>query len=192
VRTVDEHLASILDVVAPLGELELTLSESHGCVLAEDVVAEAPLPTFDAAAADGYAVRVDDVASIANTGPVTLPVVGDVAPGSTGVYSVQSGFTVRVQGGAPVPAGTDAIVPMGWTDGGLANVRIDRAPTAGYGIKHAGDDIAVGQPVLAAGAHIGAQQVAVLAAVGRARVRARPGHASSSSRSVGSTSILAV
>ena len=49
-------------VVAPLPELDLTLLDAHGCVLAEDVVATAPLPNFDNSAMDGYAVRAADVA----------------------------------------------------------------------------------------------------------------------------------
>jgi molybdopterin molybdotransferase len=174
VRSVDQHLAAVLSVVAPLAELELTLPDAHGCVLAEDVVAVVPLPSFDAAAFDGYAVRIADVAAASPTNPVTLPVVGDVAPGSTGAYSVQNGFSVRMTAGAPVPQGAEAIVPLPWTDGGLAHVAIHHPSAAGHGIKHAGDDVAAGQQVVAAGTRIGAQHVAVLAAVGRARVRARP------------------
>jgi molybdopterin molybdotransferase len=173
VRTVDEHLQAVLDVVHPLADLDLTLSESHGCVLAEDVVSSAPLPAFDTAAVDGYAVRLGDLAS-GGGGPVVIPVVGDVAPGSSGAYSVQSGFSVRVAAGAPVPAGADAVVPLAWTDGGIAQVVIQRAPSPGDGIRRSGEDVAAGAVVLPAGAHIGSQQVALLAAIGRARVRARP------------------
>ncbi|MFL6238656.1 MAG: gephyrin-like molybdotransferase Glp [Actinomycetes bacterium] len=173
-RTVDEQLAVVLDGVHPLTELDLTLLDAQGCVLAEDVVAESPLPPFDNAAADGYAVRLEDVASASPARPVTLPVVGDVGPGSTSAYSVQSGFTVRMAAGAPLPAGAEAVVPVGTTDGGIAQVRIDRAPQPGESIRRAGEDVVAGQVVLPAGAHIGSQQVAVLAAVGRGRVRARP------------------
>ena len=43
-RTVDEHAAAVLGAVAPLGDLDLTLAEAHGCVLAEDIVASAAVP----------------------------------------------------------------------------------------------------------------------------------------------------
>ena len=173
-RTVDEHLAAVLDVVRPLTDLDLTLLDAQGCVLAEDVVAQQGVPPLDNAATDGYAVRLDDVAGAAPGNPVTLPVVGDVSAGSTSAYSVQSGFTVRLAAGAPVPAGTEAVIPIAWTDGGLAQVRIDRAPRAGESIRRAGEDLAAGEIVLTAGSHLGSQQIAVLATVGRARVRARP------------------
>jgi molybdopterin molybdotransferase len=87
---------------------------------------------------------------------------------------VQNGFTVRMAAGAPLPAGAEAVIPVGWTDGGVAHVRIDRAPQTGESIRRAGEDVAPGQVVMQSGTHLGSQQVAVLAAVGRARVRARP------------------
>ena len=174
VRTVDEHLAVVLDGVRPLTELDVTLLDAHGCVLAEDVVAQSPLPAYDNASLDGYAVRLSDVAGAAPSRPVTLPVVGDIGPGSTSAYSVQAGFTVRMSAGAPLPAGAEAVVPVGWTDGGIAQVRIDRAPQQGDAIRRAGEDVAAGEIVLQNGTHIGSQQIAVLAAVGRGRVHARP------------------
>jgi len=138
VRSVEEHLGVVLNGVHPLTELDLTLLDAQGCVLAEDVVAQAPLPAFDNAAVDGYAVRLSDVASAGPGRSVTLPVVGDIGPGSTSAYSVQSGFTVRMAAGAPLPAGAEAVVPMGWTDAGIAQVRIDRAPQSGESIRRAG------------------------------------------------------
>ena len=63
-RTVDEHLAEVLSVVQPLAPLELSLLDAHGCVLAEDVTATAPLPGFDNSSMDGYAVRAADVTSV--------------------------------------------------------------------------------------------------------------------------------
>jgi len=72
-------------------------------------------------------------------------------------------------------------VPVGWTDGGIAHVRIDRAPSAGESIRRIGEDVADGEVVLQSGTHLGSQQVAVIAAVGRARVRARTATAASSS-----------
>jgi molybdopterin molybdotransferase len=173
-RTVDEHLAAVLEIVRPLTELDLTLLDAQGCVLAEDIVAQLPVPPQDNAIVDGYAVRLDDVVTASAGHPVTLPVVGDVGSASTSAYSVQSGFSVRLAAGAPVPSGTEAVIPIAWTDGGLAQVRVDRAPRPGESIRRSGEDVAAGENVLVAGAHLGSQQMAVLATVGRARVRARP------------------
>lgn len=171
---VEAHLAEVLDVVKPLTELELTLLDSHGCVLAEDVQSPLPLPSFDNSGMDGYAVRTADTAGASADQPVVLHVVGDVAAGSSGAYTVQPGLCVRIMTGAPVPVGADAVVPVEWTDGGVATVSIRRPPTDGLNIRRRGEDVAEGERVLTAGTHIGAPQLGLLAAVGRERVRARP------------------
>jgi molybdopterin molybdotransferase len=171
---VEDHLARILEAVSPLSPLDLTLSDAHGCVLFEDVTTTFPLPPFDNSAMDGYAVRSTDIATATDAQPVTLPVVGDIAAGSGGPYSVQPGLCVRIMTGAPLPAGADAVVPLEWTDGGVAQVAISRAAPAGAHIRLAGEDAAVGTTVLTAGTHLGATQVGLLAAVGRERVQARP------------------
>ncbi|MDQ1484934.1 MAG: molybdopterin molybdotransferase, partial [Actinomycetota bacterium] len=72
------------------------------------------------------------------------------------------------------PAGADAVVPVEWTDAGIARVRIDRAPQPGQNIRRAGEDVVAGETVLTAGTPIGAPQIGLLAAIGRARVNVRP------------------
>jgi len=170
VRTVDEHLAEVLSVVQPLAPLELSLLDAHGCILAEDVVAKGPVPSFDNASMDGYAVRVADLATV----PVTLPVTGDVAAGPASPLRVQPGLCVRIMTGAVLPAGADAVVPVEWTDGGVAQVRIDRRPDAGAYVRRAGEDVVAGEVVLTHGSHLGSAQVGLAAAVGRSRLLVRP------------------
>src|SRR4051795_2432986 len=82
-KPVDAHLADVLSVVKPLSPLDLTLPDAHGCVLAEEVASTFPLPPFDNSAMDGYAVRSADRDGASETSPGTLPVVGDIAAGST-------------------------------------------------------------------------------------------------------------
>jgi molybdopterin molybdotransferase len=173
-KPVDAHLAEVLAAVTVLSPLDVTLLDAHGCVLAEDIASTHPLPPFDNSAMDGYAVRASDVASASDTTPVVLPVVGDVAAGSVTPYTVQPGLCVRIMTGAPIPPGADAVVPVEWTDGGIAQVVIRRAAESGRHIRTAGEDLPAGTAVLAAGAHLGAAQVGLLAAVGRERVSVRP------------------
>jgi molybdopterin molybdotransferase len=169
-KTVAEHLASVLSVVHTLPGLELGLMDAHGCVLAEDVTAPAPLPGFDNSAMDGYAVRVEDLATV----PAVLPVVGDIAAGPASPLRVQPGLCVRIMTGAMMPAGADAVVPLEWTDGGVAQVRIDRRPEVGAFVRRAGEDVAAGTVVLPNGSHLGAAQIGLAAAVGRSRLLVRP------------------
>jgi molybdopterin molybdotransferase len=173
-KPVDAHLQEVLSAVAPLGSLDLTLADAHGCVLAEDVFTTFPLPPFDSAVVDGYAVRADDVRSATPAAPVVLPVVGDVLPGSNLPHSVQPGHSVRIMAGAQLPTGADAVVPVEWTDGGLANVAVRQAATAGRFIRTTGSEAPEGTRLLAAGTHLAATQLGLVAAIGRDRVGVMP------------------
>src|ERR1700735_1182544 len=123
-KSVDAHLEDIMAVVEPLGGVEVTLADAHGCGLVEDVHSTFPLPPFDNSAMDGYAVRAADVATASPTQPAVLPVVGDIAARTTTAYSVQPGLCVRIMTGAPMPPGADAVVPLESTDGGVAQVAV--------------------------------------------------------------------
>jgi molybdopterin molybdotransferase len=172
--SVEDHLAEILGTITPLAPAELNLGDVHGLVLAEDVSTENPLPSFDNSAMDGYAVLVEDVAAATEENPVTLPVTAEVAAGDTGAYALRPGTSIKIMTGAMLPHGTEAVVPVEWTDGGAARVTV-RAP-AGYGhaIRLAGGDAKAGEVLVSAGTRLKPMHVAVIAAAGRGAVLVRP------------------
>jgi molybdopterin molybdotransferase len=174
VTPVEEHLARCLSAVSPLPALDLALLEALDCVLAEDVVATGALPAFDNSSMDGYAVHVEDVASATESSPVTLPVVADLPAGASETLPLVRGSAVRIMTGAPVPPRTSAVVPVEWTDAGVAKVRISRSPRPGQNIRRVGEDVVDGDVLLHAGTRIGPRHLALLAATGRDRVRVRP------------------
>jgi molybdopterin molybdotransferase len=173
-KSVDEHLAGILAAIEPIAPIELGLLEAEGGVLAEDVTATHPLPSFDNSAMDGYAVRSADVAGTAGGHPITLPVVGEVVAGDTGAYAVTAGTAVRIMTGAQLPAGADAVVPVEWTDGGLAKVEVREAAAPGHAVRHTGEDLRPGDQLLGKGTLVGPVQLGLLAAAGRSAVLVRP------------------
>jgi molybdopterin molybdotransferase len=173
-KSVDQHLSDLLSSIEAISPLDLQLLDAHGCILSEAVVADVDLPPFDNSSMDGYAVRVADVAHASESNPVKLPVVGDIAAGSQSAYSVQPGLSTRIMTGAPIPAGAEAVVPIEWTDQGLASVTITRAPKPGQYIRRAGEDVRSGELVLDTGTRLGPGQIGLLAAVGRDRVKVRP------------------
>jgi molybdopterin molybdotransferase len=173
-RTVDEHLGKILELVSPLPPYEQPLLEALGLPLCEDVTSTIDLPGFDNSAMDGYAVHAAEVASATETEPVRLPVVGESAAGQTKAYALSPGQSVKIMTGAPLPTGADAVVPIEWTDGGRATVEIRRPPSPGEHVRPRGDDIHAGDLVVSEGTIIGPRQTMMLAAIGRGQVRARP------------------
>lgn len=173
-KTVDDHLADILETVRPLEPLSLGLLEARECPLAEVVTAPDALPAFDNSAVDGYAVRFADLADAGEDAPVTLPVIADIAAGSSGFFSVRRGMCTRIMTGAPLPAGADAVVPVEWTDGGTSRVQVRHQPKDGQGVRRRGEDVEPGEVVLRPERRLRAPQIGLLAAVGKDQVRVRP------------------
>jgi molybdopterin molybdotransferase len=172
--SVEAHLADILSTIRPLAPTELGLSDILGLILAEDVAASQPLPSFDNSSMDGYAVRTEDVAAASPETPVTLPVVAEVAAGDTGAYALQPGTSIKIMTGAMLPHGAEAVVPVEWTDGGSTRVTIRAQAEYGHAIRLAGEDAKAGQVLVTAGTRLRPMHIAVIAAAGRGSVLVRP------------------
>jgi molybdopterin molybdotransferase len=173
-RPVEQQQAIGLAAVRPLEPIELSLLEAHGCVLAADIEALWPLPSFDNTSMDGYAVLAADVATASEATPVRLRVVDDVPAGYRATERVEPGTAIRVMTGAPLPDGADAIVPVEGTDGGTETVVISRTAEPGVFIRRVGEDVHAGEQVLRAGQQLGAREIAILAAAGHGSVLVHP------------------
>jgi len=172
--SVEEHLAEILAAIAPLAPAETGVGDAYGLVLAEDVAAASALPSFDNSGMDGYAVRVQDVAAASPENPVTLPVTAEVAAGDTGTYALRPGASIKIMTGAMLPAGTEAVVPVEWTDGGRDRVAIRAGADYGNAVRLAGGDAKAGEVLVTAGTLLRPMHIAVIAAAGRGSVLVRP------------------
>ncbi|QBI55861.1 molybdotransferase-like divisome protein Glp [Streptomonospora litoralis] len=173
-KTVEQHISDVLDLVEPLEPVELDLLSAHGGVLAEPVASRVSLPQFDNSAMDGYAVAAADLAGASADEPVRLPVVADIPAGDVSAVAVRRGHCARIMTGAPLPRGADAVVPVEWTDGGRATVAVDREVRVGNAIRRSGEDVEKGATILQRGAVLGGAELAVLAAVGRGSALVHP------------------
>ena len=172
--SVEAYQAAILSAITPLAPTSLELSAAEGCVLAEDVTAAVALPSFDNSSMDGYAVHAADVAGASQESPATLQVTGEIAAGDIGAYRLAPGTAIRIMTGAQLPAGADAVVPVEWTDGGIAQVAIHHSAEEGNAVRYAGGDAAEGETLLTAGTRMRPMQIAVAASAGRKAVTVRP------------------
>ena len=174
VLTVEDHLEKILRGIGPLTAYDQPLVESLGLPLHEAYVARTDLPRFDNAEVDGYAVRAEDVVGASSAAPVVLPVVGEIQAGSAKPFAISAGTAVKIMTGAPIPRGADAVVPFSSTDRGHARVSIIEAVERGARIRRQASDVASGHEVLAEGTVLGPREIALLAALGAPRIKARP------------------
>lgn len=173
-KTVSSHLRAVLDLLQPLPALDVVLHDAVGCVLAEDVRATADLPPRDVATVDGYAVRSVDVSGAAPSREVSLRVLDEVRAGDSHAQRLVALSAVRIASGAPMPVGADAVVPLERTDRGAATVAVRGEVGAGANVRAQGADLRTQEVALAAGERVGAAQIALLAALGRARVGVHP------------------
>ena len=168
--TVPEASARILADVRKLSTERIPLQDALGRVLAQVVTSPLTLPPWDNSAMDGYAVRSSDIVTATAASPVTLPVRETVAAGGFPSGPLQAGIAVRIMTGAPIPEGTDTVVRVEDTDGGVTTVTIRDARDAKKNLRFRGEDIRQGQAVLQPGAPLSAAQIGVLASVGASEV----------------------
>ncbi len=176
--SVDEALRMISERVTRVAEPEeIATADALGRVLAEEITAGHPIPPYDNAAVDGFAIYVDDLSTDAET---ALPVRGRVAAGHPLGRTQTRGEAVRIFTGAPMPAGVDGgpdTVMMledceTETDGtGQEIVRLKPGIKRGSNRRPAGEDVALGAMPVPPGTRLRAPEVGMLAAMGRDRVQ---------------------
>jgi molybdopterin molybdotransferase len=106
-KTVEGHLAEILNQVTPLPPVPRPLADAAGCVLAVDAYARLDLPGFDNSAMDGYAVRAADVAA---AGRGASAGAGGLDGGAQG--GGRGGGRAGVNGAAPAGGGRSVVLPV--------------------------------------------------------------------------------
>jgi len=154
----------------------IRLTESYGRVLAQEIVSDTNLPPFDNSAMDGFALYAED----STEAPATLRLAQDIRAGDAPETPLQRGEAARIMTGAPIPPGANAVIPVEDTDADFSE--LDAAPlppqvtlhkpiNQGANIRRAGESIHEGQRVLEAGRVIGAAEIGMLAALGRATVQ---------------------
>ena len=175
--SVEEALARVLALVEPLAVEDVPLMDADGLTLAHDIVAPFDVPALPNSAMDGYAVRVADLSGASEQHSVELSMVGQVQAGDLPTVPVTPGTAVRIMTGAPVPDGTEAVVPYEYTDevqrrapgGPITTIAIHYAPGHGDNVRAAGEDMATGDVVLRRKRLLDPTSIGLLASLGYAK-----------------------
>lgn len=180
--SVDQALERILNRIEPLPVETVPLLASLGRVLAEPLISEISLPPFANSSMDGFAVRAGNTQFATREQPALLRLMFDIPAGSSSEGVLYPGQSARIMTGAPLPEGADAVVPVEETDQKWKPgddsplppiVSVYTPVRPGAYVRPVGEDIQAGQTVLEAGTRIRAQELGVLAALGKAEVRVR-------------------
>lgn len=174
----------VIEAAQQVGAERVGLRAAHGRVLAEDICAPGPLPSFDYSAMDGYALRSADLGAGAR-----VPVAGESRAGEA-QQALARGAAMRIFTGAPLPQGADCVVPQEQVrrpaEGPNASpaapppvaewIELLEKPAAWEHVRRRGVDAEAGQAVLARGQRLTAFHLGLAAAVDVAElcVRVRP------------------
>jgi len=166
----DDARREALAMFTPLPIAYVPLGQCLGLVLAEDIRAPHPVPSFANSAMDGYAVRAED----ATTAPVRLEVVGHLPAGRAPAFVVGKGQAARIMTGAPMPPGADAVAVLEATRAiDHATVELLEPVRTGDNVRLPGEDLPEGSVVLEAGTLLGPAQLGVAASIGLASLPVR-------------------
>ncbi|WOX50329.1 molybdopterin molybdotransferase MoeA [Aeromonas sp. XH] len=165
----DKALQGMLEQLTCCCETErLPLPQALDRILAEEISSPLSVPPFDNAAMDGYAVRLADLAAGA-----PLPVAGKAFAGQPYQGEWPAGHCIRIMTGAPVPAGTEAVVMQEETQANDNGITFLTHPLPGQNIRRRGEDLAQGARVLASGLRLSPRELPLLASLGIASVSVR-------------------
>ena len=155
-------------LTSPMPDVEfLDTSSSLGRVLAEDVIAPHPLPEFPRSTVDGYAVRAIDTHGASDSLPGYLILIGEVPMGDAPLIEIEVGQCALIHTGGMLPAGTDAVVMLEYTQpAGSNEIEISRAVAEGENVIRIGEDVAQGETVMKRGSRIRPAEIGGLMALG--------------------------
>jgi molybdopterin molybdotransferase len=147
-------LARIDASVAPIAPGELPVENALGRILAGDIRVDRH-PAAALALRDGYAVRSEETGDAGAYAPAPLS------------------FALRVEVGDRLPPGADAVAALDAVNDATRPPQAMAPVAPGEGVLAAGQDVDAAAPLLSAGRALRSIDMAVLAALGVARVHVR-------------------
>lgn len=136
--------------ITPVAEESVETTKAEGRWLAAPALAAWDLPRESVSAMDGWAVDAEDLATASPNAPVTLP-QGEATHAGQPRGGLPEGGCAWVATGAAVPRGATAVVPCELAEEEEVGVRFSNPVRRGLSIRVAGEDLAAGDKLAAAG-----------------------------------------
>jgi molybdopterin molybdotransferase len=150
----------LLSAITPHDRTErLRLSLADGRVVATELTAPAPVPNYERAAMDGYAVRAGDTVGASDRSPVVLDALDREA-------DCRPDGAVPVHTGSEIPRGADAVVKIEEADPVGDEIEVFAALAAGTNVGPVGEDVTEGQLLYEPGHRLRPSDLGLLKSVG--------------------------
>ena len=142
----------------------VSIYDSLGRVLANDIISPINVPSADNSAMDGYAFSGT---SIVKDGVTSLTMIGKGFAGNAYEGMVNQGQCVRIMTGAVMPAGCDTTIPQELVKVDGDQIQFQSSVIrAGDNRRLKGEDLSIGQAALSAGKIIRPSDLGLIASLG--------------------------
>jgi molybdopterin molybdotransferase len=156
----------------PLSSEKVSIEDSLGRVLSEDILSPTNLPEFPRSTVDGFALRAMDTYGASEKNPVILRLVGEIPMGQVSDIQAKEEEAVKVATGGMVPKGADAVEMVEyteWVDSQTLHVFKTVSPLEN--VIQVGEDVKAGEIVLRKGHWVRAQDLGLMAGIGKTDVQ---------------------
>jgi molybdopterin molybdotransferase len=151
--------------LSPVTEFDtLPVMQSLGRVLAADIISPCNVPNHNNSAMDGFAFKH-------SAGIKLIKIIGTAFAGRPFTGTVKAGECVKIMTGAVIPAGADTVVMQEKTVTKSDCITVLEAPNQGANVRLAGEDLKLGQTVLAKGHLLKSADLGLIASLGIAEVK---------------------
>lgn len=167
---VKEAIQRIVNQNIRSNKITVSLEESIGYVLANDIVATYDIPRFDKSPYDGFAIRSKDTVGARGDHRIKFKVIDHIGTGSVSHKEVGQYEAVRIMTGAQLPKGADAVVMFEQTVEEEDTFSIRKSFEHHENVSLKGEETQTGDIVLTVGQRINPGAIAVLATYGYTEV----------------------
>ena len=172
--SVEEARDKILSKFSTLEPKNIDILESLGCVVSKDIISDINVPPWDNSAMDGYAIIKSDVEKANDKNIVYLKVIEEIPAGSMPELTLSSGQASRIMTGAPIPSGSNAVVPFEDTteleNTDKNSIEIKIKVENNENIRKKSEDIKEGDVIINKGSIITSATIGMLASIGLSKV----------------------
>lgn len=146
---------------------KVSLIDSYGRVLSEDIIADQDLPGFNRSSVDGYALNSQDTFGAGKGAPCYLTVIGEVLMGEMPALAVKRGEAVKIPTGGMLPEGADSVLMLEHAEPiGEDMIEALRQLAPGENVIAKDEDVRAGEHLFSSGTRLSPADVALLAGLG--------------------------
>lgn len=114
--TLSEAFEIIENILFDIEEEIISIKNSNGRILSEDIISKINVPDFRKSAMDGFAIIAEDSYGASNTNPQKLKIIESITAGIVPKKIIKSGECIEITTGAPLPKNATAVIMVEFTE----------------------------------------------------------------------------